>query len=99
MNDRHLLPERPSIEPRWLFPLLDAVMVFAAFVLGYWLRYEWQIFRPVFDPRQNGFAPYLPFAVVYAGLLYFNYYNNGLYRNVRGRSWSEEVATIAGGVG
>ncbi len=81
-----------------MFPLLDAGMVLAAFALGYWLRYDWQIFRPVFDPRQSGFMPYLPFAAVYAGLLYFYYYNNGLYRNVRGRSWGEEVAIIAGAV-
>jgi exopolysaccharide biosynthesis polyprenyl glycosylphosphotransferase len=98
MNDRHL-PERPSIEPRWLFPLLDAFLVLVAFVLGYFLRYEWQIFRPVFDPRQSGLSPYLPFAIFYAALLYFTYSNNNLYRNVRGRSWSEEVAIIVGGVG
>lgn len=98
MNGKLSLPERPTLEPRWLFPLLDAALVFVAFGLGYFIRYEWQIIRPIFDPRQYGLSPYLPFAAVYAGLLYFAYHQNSLYRNVRGRTWGEELSIIISGV-
>ena len=98
MNGKLSIPDRPTIEPRWLFPLLDACLVLAAFLLAYSIRYDWQILRPILDPRQVGFSPYVPFALVYAVLLYFSYYQNGLYRNVRGRTWSEEISIITSGV-
>jgi len=98
MNGKLSIPDRPTLEPRWLFPLLDAGLVLIAFLLAYSIRYDWQILRPILDPRQVGFAPYIPFAVVYSMLLYFSYYQNGLYRNVRGRNWGEEISIITSGV-
>jgi exopolysaccharide biosynthesis polyprenyl glycosylphosphotransferase len=98
MNGKLTIPERPTLEPRWLFPMLDAALIFVIFGLAYFIRYEWQIIRPIFDPRQYGFSPYMPFAAVYAMLLYFSYYQNGLYRNVRGRNWGEEISIIISGV-
>ncbi len=98
MNGKLSIPDRPTLEPRWLFPLLDASLVFLAFLMGYSIRYDWQILRPILDPRPYGFTPYLPFAAGYAILLYFSYYQNGLYRNVRGRNWGEEISTITSGV-
>jgi exopolysaccharide biosynthesis polyprenyl glycosylphosphotransferase len=98
MNGKQPLSERPTIEPRWLLPLVDTALVGLAFWVSYFLRYDWQILRPVLDPRKSGFSPYVPFALIFAGLLYFNYYNNGLYRRSRGRTWSEEVALIVNSV-
>jgi exopolysaccharide biosynthesis polyprenyl glycosylphosphotransferase len=93
------LNERPTIEPRWMMPVLDALFVLLAFVLGYIIRYEWQVFRPVYDPdNAASFIPYIPYALIYAGLLVAIYQNNGLYRNVRQRVWIEEVTLIASGI-
>lgn len=97
--DAHLaLSERPTVEPRWLLPAVDAVLAFLVFGLAYVLRYELQIIRPAFDPLGRGFLPYLPFAAVYALLIWLNYQRNGLYRNIVGRAWMEEVYLIASGV-
>lgn len=90
--------ERAHVEPKWLFPLLDAVLVFIAFWLAFILRYELQIIRPIFDPGQRNFIAYVPFAIIYAFLLYLTYQGNGLYRNIRGRAWMEEVSIITNGV-
>ena len=98
MNGARSLSERPTIEPRWLFPLLDIALAFGAFGLSYLLRYELQIIRPILDPIQRDFAPYVPYALVYALLIWLNYERNGLYRNIAGRAWLEEVYLIGSSV-
>ena len=98
MNSHLSLSERPTLEPRWLFPVFDGVLAFLAFGAAYFLRYELQIIRPVFDALERGFDPYIPFAAVYAALIWLNYQRNGLYRNIAGRAWLEEVYLIASSV-
>lgn len=98
MSTNQTLVEHPTIEPRWLFPVIDIVMAVVVFVLAYLLRYELQIIRPVLDPSQRDFAPYIPYAFFYAALIWLNYQRNGLYRNIVGRAWMEEVYLIASGV-
>ena len=93
-----LLTERPTIEPRWLFPLVDALLAFLVFGLAYILRYDLQIIRPLLDPGQRDFGPYIPFAIIYALLILINYQRNHLYRNIAGRAWLEEVYLIASSV-
>jgi exopolysaccharide biosynthesis polyprenyl glycosylphosphotransferase len=91
-------PRRKNPIPRNFLPLLDLVLALVAFGLAYVARYDLTIFRPVLDPSSASFAPYVPYALVYAGMLYVLHYGNGLYRNVRGRSWLEEVYTVINGV-
>ena len=98
MHANQALSERPTIEPRWLFPVIDAVLAFLVFGLAYVLRYELEIIRPALDPGQGTFVPYLPFAGVYAILIWLNYQRNGLYRNIVGRTWIEEVYLIGSSV-
>lgn len=100
MNANQALSERPTIEPRWLFPLIDIIAAFALFGLAYLLRYELQLIRPVLDPGRHprAFDPYIPFAAVYAILIWLNYQRNGLYRNIVGRAWMEEVYLIGSSV-
>ncbi len=98
MNSQHALSERPTLEPRWLFPLLDAGLAFLAFSLAYILRYDLQLFRPASAQLAGGFAPFIPFAAVYSLLILINYQRNGLYRNLIGRAWLEEVYLIASSV-
>lgn len=98
MNSGRTLSERPTIEPRWLFPLADAVLAFLVFGLAYILRYDLQIIRPLLDPGQRAFGPYIPFAIIYALLILINFERNNLYRNIAGRAWLEEVYLIASSV-
>ena len=62
------------------------------------LRYELQIIRPVYDPIERGFGPYIPLPRSYAILIWLNFQRNGLYRNIAGRAWLEEVYLIASSV-
>lgn len=98
MNENTQGEHKQNIEPRWLMPSIDVVLVFVAFAIGYILRYEFQLFRALFDPTRREFFPYLPYAAFYALMLVVIYQANGLYRHVRGRAWMEEVTVIAGGV-
>lgn len=99
MNGNAPIEEHSQIEARWLMPLIDVGLVFVAFALAYLLRYEVALFRPVFDPSSRDFTAYLPYAAVYAFLLLLSFQANGLYKNLRGRSFMEEFMTIVGSVG
>ena len=98
MNTHLNLSERPTLEPRWFLPAVDALLAFLAFGAAYFLRYELQIIRPVYDPLERGFGPYIPFAAIYAVLIWLNFQRNGLYRNIAGRAWLEEFYLIASSV-
>lgn len=92
------LSERPTLEPRWLLPFIDGALAFLAFGAAYILRYDLQIIRPAYDPLERGFGPYIPFAALYAIFILLNFQRNGLYRNIAGRAWLEEVYYIASSV-
>jgi exopolysaccharide biosynthesis polyprenyl glycosylphosphotransferase len=85
-------------EPKWLMPLVDVLLAVAAFVLAYIIRYQLQILVPVNEVNRSTFQPYYPYVAIYAVLLFLSYQGSRLYRNVRGRSWLEEVYTILNGV-
>lgn len=98
MNETIENEKQRAIEAWWLMPLIDIILVYVAFAVGYFLRYEYQLFRAVFDPSRREFLPYLPYATFFAILLIFIYQANGLYRHIRGRAWMEEITIIASGV-
>lgn len=85
-------------EPWWLMPLIDGLLVFAAFGLAYFVRYRLQLLLPVLEYNNVDFAPYLPYALIYATSLFLHYRGSRLYRTVRGRTWLEEVYIIINGV-
>ncbi|MBZ0299702.1 MAG: sugar transferase [Anaerolineae bacterium] len=100
-SDTHefpLPPQRKPPLPREFLPIADVLLSFVAFGLAYIARYDLTIFRPVLDPSSASFAPYLPYAAVYAAMLYLIYHGNGLYRTVRGRSLMEEAYIVSNGV-
>lgn len=78
-------------------PLVDALLVALAFVLAYYVRYELQILRPVFEKNHAPFSPFVPYVAIYIVWLFINYRGAGLYRLLRGRSWLEEVYIILNG--
>ncbi len=84
--------------PKHFYPLLDMLLVLAAFVTAYYVRYELQFIRPVFEVNRAPFEPYLPYALVFAGMIYLNYRASGLYKSNRGRSYWEEVYAVINGV-
>lgn len=100
-SDSHDIPPlkpRKKRLPSEYLPIIDLILTFVAFGLAYIARYELTIFRPVLDPSTAAFGPYLPYAAVYATMLYLIYHGNGLYKTVRGRSWTEEIWIIINGV-
>lgn len=100
MNDdtNAYLERHPLPEPRWLMPLIDVLLAAAAFGLAYFIRYRLQILRPVNEPFQSPFEPYVPYVILYVGLLFLSFQGSRLYRRVRGRAWLDEVSTIINGV-
>ena len=98
MKDDFTQAPHQQNEPKWLMPLVDVLLAVAAFVLAYVIRYQLQIFVPVNEVNRSTFLPYYPYVGIYAALLFLSYQGSRLYRNVRGRSWLEEVYTILNGV-
>jgi exopolysaccharide biosynthesis polyprenyl glycosylphosphotransferase len=84
-------------EPWWLMPVIDLALALAAFGLAYFVRYELQVLRPLLEINRAAFHPYLPYYGLFVLWLYLNYRGSGLYKNVRGRSWLEEVYLIING--
>src|SRR6476646_6897096 len=91
-------PKRNFYMPAGFYPLLDVTLVFISFAIAYYIRYGLQIIRPVFDPNQAPFQPYLPYTAIFAAMLYINYRASGLYNNIRGRSYWDELYAVINGV-
>lgn len=98
MSNTNFDPIIPTSEPRWIMPLADILSAFVAFALAYYMRYELQVLRQVYEANVADFTPYLPYAALYAALLVMNYRGNNLYKHIRGRTWAEEVYIITNGV-
>ena len=89
------MEKMPFNWPRWLLPLGDVLLVLAAFLLSYYLRYEVQFLQPVDEANDAPFGPYLPYTAIFAILTVIGSQNAGLYRERRGRSWWDEVFAIS----
>lgn len=75
--------------------LLDVVLLNLAFALGYVVRYELQLFRPVLDPFQAPYADYLNFQLGYTVLFLLFLAVDGVYTRRRDGNWFEELYRIA----
>jgi exopolysaccharide biosynthesis polyprenyl glycosylphosphotransferase len=91
-------PKKSFYMPSGFYPVLDAALVFASFAIAYYMRYGLQLIRPVFDPNQAPFQPYLPYTAIFAAMLYINYRASGLYKSNRGRSYWDELYAVINGV-
>lgn len=80
--------------PRWLVVLGDAALVGVAFLISYYLRYEVQFLEPVDEANAAPFTPYIPYALLFAGLMLLFNQNGRLYRERRGRTWWDELFAI-----
>src|SRR5688572_22417010 len=75
--------------------LLDIILANLAFALGYYVRYDLQLFRPVLDANRAPYTAYLPFQFGYVALLVLFLAMAGVYRSRRWGSWFEEVYRVA----
>lgn len=101
MNDtkpRPIKPTRQLYMPPGFYPVLDMLLVFAAFGIAYYIRYELQLIFPLNEINRAPFVPYLPYAAVFTGMIYLNYRASGLYRTPRGRSYWDELYAVINGV-
>jgi exopolysaccharide biosynthesis polyprenyl glycosylphosphotransferase len=78
-----------------LIVLVDALLINLAFALGYYARYELELFRPVNDANAAPYSAYLPFQLSYTVLLLAFLYLDGVYAQRRGGSWFDEAYRIA----
>lgn len=79
-------------------PWVDLALTLVAFVLAYLARYELGILRRVLEINYAPMDAYFFYIGVYALWLQLHFRGSGLYKNVRGRPWLEEVYTIINGV-
>ena len=101
MNDTKphaIKPTRQIYMPPGFYPVLDMLLVFVAFGIAYYIRYELQLIFPLNEINRAPFVPYLPYAAVFTGMIYLNYRASGLYRTPRGRSYWDELYTVINGV-
>jgi len=82
---------------RQLMPFLDVILVILSFWAAHYLRYNLQILRPVEEVNYSPFEMFLPYALFFALWLSVTWPVAALYREQRGRSWIEEVYSIANG--
>jgi exopolysaccharide biosynthesis polyprenyl glycosylphosphotransferase len=80
--------------PAWLAPVFDLGLIFAAFLVAYYGRYELQLLRPLDEAFRARFEPFVPYVLLYAAWLVLSMQRNGLYRYVRGRTWVDELVAI-----
>lgn len=83
--------------PRWLLPVIDILLVIAAFLLSYYLRYEVEFLQPVDEANAAPFGPYVPYTILFALMMVMSNQGARLYRERRGRGWWEEVFSITNG--
>lgn len=80
--------------PGWLPPLIDFILILAAFLLGHYVRYTLQLLRPVDEFNRAPFEPFVPYALLFAVWVLFALQREGLYRHARGRGWFDEIVVI-----
>ncbi|MGH2524791.1 MAG: nucleoside-diphosphate sugar epimerase/dehydratase, partial [Anaerolineales bacterium] len=78
-----------------LLVLLDVILINAAFALGYYVRYQLQLFRSVGEAFSAPYSAYLPFQFWFTVLMLFFLAVDGVYAPRRGGSWFEQLYQIA----
>jgi exopolysaccharide biosynthesis polyprenyl glycosylphosphotransferase len=75
--------------------VFDVLLINAAFLLGYVIRYQLQLFRPVLDAFEAPYRAYLPFQLMYTVLMLVFLRVDGAFQARRGGSWFDEVYRVA----
>ena len=75
--------------------MIDALLILAAFLLAYQIRYRLQWFRAVDPVFQADLTTYVPFATALLPVMLFSFYLTGVYRSQRGRGYLDQMWAIA----
>jgi exopolysaccharide biosynthesis polyprenyl glycosylphosphotransferase len=73
---------------------LDILLINLSFVLGYIVRYQLQLFRPVLDALQAPYEAYVPSQIMHTLLLLAFLTLDGVYQRRRGGSWFDELYRV-----
>src|SRR5258708_21076677 len=84
---------------RRFMPIIDVLLILLAFRMAYSLRYDLQLLKSVEDAylEPGNFLEYVPYALIYGVWMLVTWPVASLYREQRGRTWFEEVYTLANG--
>ena len=81
----------------YLKPVIDLGLLFLAFGLAYWVRYELQWIREVEPAYLVPFEVYLPSILLFMAIQVFVYWLEGAYRRERGRTFFDEFQIVLRG--
>lgn len=78
----------------FLILIADILLINLAFLLGYYVRYQLQLFRTVLDANDAPYDRYIPVQLIYTLLMIFFLALDGIYRRHREGGWFEEMYRI-----
>jgi exopolysaccharide biosynthesis polyprenyl glycosylphosphotransferase len=78
----------------FLILIADVMLINISFFLGYYVRYQLQLFRAVLDPNEAPYDSYVPVQLAYTLLMLLFLGLDGVYRRRREGSWFEELYRI-----
>ncbi len=93
--------EKSSPLTRWLFAkrqhqmaAIDAILIWVAFSISYYLRYNIELFQPVDEANDAPFIPYFPYTLIFMAWMLIANQTSKLYWQQRGRTWTTELFRI-----
>ena len=88
-----------STRSAWAYikPWVDAILIFVAFAVAYWVRYELQWIRQVETVFHVPLTVYIPYILLLTSILLTAYWLEGAYRQEKGRLWFDEFYIVARG--
>ncbi len=92
-------PPRPRRNSAWFIEgwrsgIADALFIALAFFVSYYMRYTLQLFEPVDEANSAPFGPYIPYMILFMIWVLVANQSAGLYRQRRGRTWTNELFTL-----
>ena len=82
----------------WATVLVDVVLIYLAFALSYYVRYQLQWFRNVDPAYYTTFRPYIPMVTLEVVLILIAFALEGVYRFRRGATLMDEIYGVVNGV-
>lgn len=81
-------------ERQWFLAIIDALLIWGAFLLSYYLRYNIELFQPVDEANFAPFDPYISYTIIFMVWVLIANQSAQLYTQHRERSWANEWFSI-----